>query len=75
MDIKLNISQSLKDYLVEEHTDLKMGARPLKRAIQTQLEDPLAEELLAGKVHPGDEINAVRKDGSTVFIRKNKDTK
>ena len=75
MDIKLNISQGFKDYLVEEHTDLKMGARPLKRAIQTQLEDPLAEELLAGKVHPGDEINAVRKDGSTVFVRKNKDNK
>ena len=75
MNIKLTISQTLKDYLIEEHTDLKMGARPLKRAIQTQLEDPLAEELLAGTVLPGDEITATRKDGKTVFVKKNKDTK
>ena len=49
-----------------------MGARPLKRAIQTQVEDPLAEELLAGRVLPGDEISATRKDGKTVFVKKNK---
>ncbi len=75
MDIKLTISQTLKDYLIEDHTDLKMGARPLKRAIQTQLEDPLAEEVLAGRVVPGEEITASRKDGKTVFIKKNKTAK
>ncbi len=70
MDIKLTVSQGFKDYLIEEHTDLKMGARPLKRAIQTQLEDPLAEELLAGRVSPGDEITAVHRDGRTFFVKK-----
>ncbi len=63
MDITLHISKSAKLRLVEKHMDLKMGARPLKRAIQTQIEDKLAEEILAGRIKNGDEVTAgVRKE-------------
>ena len=41
--ILLALTASLKDYIVDKYTDLKMGARPLKRAIQTEIEDALAE--------------------------------
>jgi ATP-dependent Clp protease ATP-binding subunit ClpC len=70
LDLKLTISAGLREYLVEEHTDIKMGARPLKRAIQTQLEDPLSEELLAGRIRPGDAVTAGRRNGKTVFTKK-----
>ena len=70
LDLKLTISAGLREYLVEEYTDIKMGARPLKRAIQTQLEDPLSEELLAGRLRPGDAVTAGRRNGKTVFNKK-----
>ncbi|HOO80001.1 MAG TPA: hypothetical protein PLQ04_06400 [Lachnospiraceae bacterium] len=47
-----------------------MGARPLKRAIQTQIEDNLAEELLSGKVVPGDHITATVKNEKICFVKK-----
>lgn len=56
MDISLTLTSSLKEFLIEEHADLKMGARPLKRAIQTVVEDALAEEILAGRIKPGDQV-------------------
>ena len=58
MDIQLNISPALKSYIVKKHTELKMGARPLKRAIQTEIEDKLAEEILNGNVKSGDTVVA-----------------
>ncbi len=57
MDIKLVIGKSAKEALIEKYMDLKMGARPLKRAIQTEIEDKLAEEILAGKVKAGQEVH------------------
>ena len=45
MDINLTISPAVKKYLVTKHSDAKMGARPLKRAIQQTIEDAMAEEL------------------------------
>ena len=50
MDIRLKITDSVKDYLSEAGFDNKYGARPLRRAIQTKLEDPLANEILEGKI-------------------------
>lgn len=67
MDIKLTITSSLKKYLVEKHSDLKMGARPLKRAIQTVIEDALAEEILAKKVQAGDSVTAGWKEDKIYF--------
>ena len=70
LNLSLNISAAVKDHLVEKYADLKMGARPLKRAIQTQIEDKLAEELLAGEIVPGDKVAAVLKKDEIVFIKK-----
>lgn len=50
LDICLKISDSVKDYLAEAGFDSKYGARPLRRAIQTKLEDTLANEILAGNI-------------------------
>ncbi len=72
MDIGLTISKSVKDYIVKKHTDLKMGARPLKRAIQTCLEDALADELLAGNISPGDQVDCSLKAEKIVFKKKEK---
>ena len=70
MGIRLTISPALKQYIVEKHADLKMGARPLKRAIQTIIEDALAEEILAGKVKEGDKVTAGVKNGKVTFTVK-----
>ena len=67
MNIKLTVSSALKNYLVDNYSDKKMGARPLKRALQTQVEDELAEELLEGHVLPGQTVTATVKDGKVVF--------
>ena len=56
MNIKLTIRDSVKKYIVEKGTDKKYGARPLRRAIQNQLEDKLAEAILDGEVKAGKEI-------------------
>ena len=47
--------------------DAKMGARPLKRAIQSEIEDQLAEEILAGKVKRGDNVSVGVKNKKIVF--------
>jgi ATP-dependent Clp protease ATP-binding subunit ClpC len=52
----LSITKEAKDFIVEKGWDAQFGARPLKRAIQKYLEDPLAEEIIKTKVGPGDNI-------------------
>lgn len=56
MDIELKIRDAVKDHLVDTSYDSKYGARPLKRAIQNQLEDPLAEAILSGTIKKGDTV-------------------
>ena len=56
LDIKLKIRDSVKKLVVEKGTDAKYGARPLRRAIQTELEDKLAEAILSGEISTGDEV-------------------
>ncbi len=60
--LALEISPAAKNKLVEQGTDFKYGARPLKRAIQRLIEDPLAEQLLGRKFKAGDTIY-VKKTG------------
>lgn len=67
MDIDLTITPALKSYIVDKFSDLKMGARPLKRAIQTEIEDIMAEEILAGNIKPGQKIRAGIQDKKVVF--------
>ncbi|MBQ7924951.1 MAG: ATP-dependent Clp protease ATP-binding subunit [Lachnospiraceae bacterium] len=70
MDITLTITSALKEHLVDKYADNKMGARPLKRALQNVVEDALAEEILRGKVRAGDKVSAGYKNGQVTFVVK-----
>ena len=56
LDIQLKITESVRDFLAEAGFDSKYGARPLRRAIQTKLEDPMANALLEGSIKRGDTV-------------------
>ena len=56
LGMQLTIRDSVKKYIVEKGTDKKYGARPLRRALQNELEDKLAEAILDGDVKSGDEV-------------------
>ena len=62
-DLKLDISPAALDQLVEVGYDPTFGARPLKRAIQTHLENPLAQRILAGDFLPGSTVHVDYQDG------------
>ena len=59
-----------KKLLASEGYDPQFGARPLKRAIQEYLLDPLSTKLLAGEFKPGDKVKVGAKEGELVFQRK-----
>ncbi len=67
MGINLTISPAVKKYLVTKHSDAKMGARPLKRAIQSTIEDAMAEELLRGNIKPETDVTVALKDDKIIF--------
>jgi ATP-dependent Clp protease ATP-binding subunit ClpB len=70
-DLKISLSSAALDYLTAEGYDVVYGARPLKRAIQQLLENPLARDILEGKFMPGDTIDvSVVKDEGLVFKKK-----
>ena len=58
MGISIELSEAVKDLLVSTGYDPNMGARPLRRAVQRFIEDPLSEEFLLGKFVAGDHILA-----------------
>lgn len=68
-EIEVEFTDALKDFLAKEGFDEKFGARPLRRAIQRQVEDRLSEELLKGTFVRGDKIVADAKEG-TLVVRK-----
>ena len=67
MKISLHISDNAKSFLVESGYNPLFGARPLKRAIQRHLEDPLAMEILEGSFAEGSTIEVAAKNGKLVF--------
>ena len=67
MNIKLTIRDSVKKFIVEKGTDKKYGARPLRRAIQNELEDKLAEAILDGDVKAGTEVIVSVSKNEVVF--------
>ena len=58
LQISLSIRDSVKNLIIEKGTDVKYGARPLRRALQTELEDKLAEAILSGEVKSGMQVEA-----------------
>jgi len=67
MNLTLTIKPAVKKYIVEKAFDPKFGARPLRRRIQTDIEDALAEELLSGKLDKADEVIVTVKKDIIVF--------
>jgi len=75
MDLHLSLSDDALDALAEAGFDPVYGARPLKRAIQTHLENPLASALLRGAFLPGETIHVTRSDeGSLTFEQRDQAT-
>ena len=74
LDIDLTLTGTLKEYLVKKHSDPKMGARPLKRAIQNVVENELATAILEGRVKAGDVVSAgVRNDKVSFSVKEPKE--
>ncbi len=67
MDITVSITASVKTWIVDKSFDPKYGARPIRRKIQTSLEDVMAEEILAGHIKTGAAVKAKVKGDSVVF--------
>lgn len=66
-DLKVEVSPEARAALVKEGYDPTFGARPLRRVIQKRLEDNISEEMLQGKIAPGDTIAVTVKDGKYRF--------
>jgi len=69
-NIHLELEESAKDLLIEKGYDPMYGARPMRRAVERYLEDPMAEELLRGNVKPGETLNVRREGEKLVFTPK-----
>ncbi|MDQ3588511.1 MAG: AAA family ATPase, partial [Actinomycetota bacterium] len=67
-ELSLNLSDDAADLLVEKGWDPSMGARPLRRAIQRYIEDPLADEVLAHNAEPGSTVEVDKADGDAEAI-------
>ncbi len=66
-DIMLSVSAPAKKLIAEKGTDKKYGARPLKRAVQTMVEDELAYRILSGEINDGDRVKISVRNGILTF--------
>jgi len=66
-EVHIELKPSAKEFLIEKGYDPQYGARPMRRAVERFLEDPLAEELLRGNVKPGDKVEVTAVDGKLLF--------
>ena len=67
MNLTLRVTPALKKYIVEKYSDEKMGARPLRRAVQTVIEDALSEKVLSEAVKPGGTVTIGYRGGEVTF--------
>jgi ATP-dependent Clp protease ATP-binding subunit ClpC len=67
MKLTIELDEAAKNYIVEKGYDSKYGARPLRRAIQNEIEDPLAELILEGTVKQGNRVKVTIKNGKPDF--------
>ncbi|WP_130837102.1 ATP-dependent Clp protease ATP-binding subunit [Lachnoclostridium sp. Marseille-P6806] len=75
MGLSLRITAAMKRYLVERYADPKMGARPLKRAVQTVIENPLTDRILSGEIREGSRVTVGVSRGRVTFqTREEKDS-
>ena len=64
---QIELDETAKEFLIEKGYDPTYGARPMRRAVERYLEDPLAEELLKGNVKAGDLVQVTVENGKLVF--------
>ena len=69
-NIILQLDEKAKDFLVSKGYDPQYGARPMRRAVERSLEDPLAEEILRGAFHEGDPVLVSAENDKLVFSQK-----
>jgi ATP-dependent Clp protease ATP-binding subunit ClpC len=72
-NLQLTLDEKAKDFLVEKGFDPQYGARPMRRAVERHLEDPLAEEILKGSLHEGEMVQVTVENDKLVF-RQSKST-
>lgn len=70
MKISIELDDEAKKYIVEKGYDEKYGARPLRRTIQNEIEDNIAEKILEGKIKEGNKVKVSVKDGTLDFSLK-----
>ena len=70
MKLSIELDEEAKQYIIEKGYDSKYGARPLRRAIQNEIEDELAEKILEGKIKQGNRVKVTLKDGKPHFLLK-----
>lgn len=75
MEIQLKFEDAVKKLIFEKGYDKKYGARPLKRAIQTNIEDVLAEAVLKGEIKRGDTVQVTVRNDKVKFVVKNEPEK
>mgnify|MGYP003291736312 CR=1 FL=1 len=69
IDYEVEIDEGVKKVIAQKGFDQNYGARPLRRAIQTDVEDLLAEEILAGNIKAGDQVEANYQDEKVCFVK------
>jgi len=69
-DLEVDLTDAACDYLVEVGYDPAYGARPLKRALQQYIMEPLSEQIIGGEVAPGDKIVVDRTQDGLTFTRR-----
>ncbi len=70
LDIKVRITPKAKAFIVKKGADKKYGARPLRRMIQSEIEDPLSEEILTGRVRSGDSVSVSLDSNNKIIFKK-----
>ena len=66
-EVEIILDSSAHEFVIEKGYDPNYGARPMRRAVERYLEDPLAEEILRGHVKAGAKVQVTAKEGKLVF--------
>ena len=66
-NIKLTVSKTAKNYILEKGTNIKFGARPLRRAIQRYVEDEISEKILRSEIQDGQTVSIDCKNDELIF--------
>ena len=75
MNLSITADTEALDYLLDKGYDKVYGARPLRRTIQNEVEDLIADEYLSGKIKYGDSIELLMDDGKLIFKKLRKNSK